>query len=177
MPACPKCGSTVDASAQFCPSCGASLAPTGTTPVVNSATTGTYGSGVPLSRGSRPTGITILAVLEILGGLALLAGGALLIAVGAIAGSGLVSGAGGILIILGLLSFVVTYGLWTGKGWAWRIALILSIVGIVFGAVSIAEGLTGSIIGIIINLIVIYYLTRPYVRAYFGRSPTGSMFS
>jgi zinc-ribbon domain len=175
MPSCPKCGSTVEASAQFCPSCGASLAPTGSIPAMT--TTGTFGGAVPPTRGTRPTGVTILAVLEILGGLALLAGGALLAVVGAIAGSGLIGGAGGILVILGLLSFVVTYGLWTGKGWAWRIALILSVVGIIFGAISIAEGLTGSVIGIIINLVVIYYLTRPYVRAYFGRSPTGSMFS
>jgi hypothetical protein len=107
--------------------------------------------------------------LEILGGLALLLGGAGLAFLGGILGSGLTAGLGGLLLILGLLSFVVAFGLLGGKSWAWTIALALSVISIISNGVTIAYGGTSSIIGVIISLIIIYYLTRPHVRVYFGK--------
>lgn len=72
---------------------------------------------------------------------------------------------GGFFILLGLLSFVFAYGLLNGKGWAWTITLIFSILGILINLV----GLPVTILGLAINVIVIYYLTRPYVKAFFGK--------
>jgi uncharacterized membrane protein (DUF2068 family) len=123
-------------------------------------------------REHRPTGITILAVLEVIGGLALLLGGAGSLAGGAIIGSGGLAGLGAVLLILGLVSFAVAYGLWTGRGWAWTVALILSIISVIINGVSIAFGNYGSIVGLIIALIIIYYLTRPHVKAFFGKGGT-----
>ena len=120
-------------------------------------------------RGPRPTGITILAILEILGGLALLLGGAGLALVGAVAGFGLAAGLGGVLFILGFGSFVVAFGLWNGRPWAWTIARALSVINIITSGISIASGGFGSIFGLLIALIIIYYLTRPHVRVYFGK--------
>jgi uncharacterized membrane protein HdeD (DUF308 family) len=44
---------------------------------------------------------------------------------------------GGVFIIAGLVAFLLAYGFWTGRGWAWILGIIFSIVGIVLGAVSL----------------------------------------
>ena len=177
MTVCPNCGTNVvDPTAQFCPSCGATLNAV-SQPTMSSApppSQPAYGgyppSGTSGMRGARPTGITILAILEVLGGLALLLGGAAITALGGLVGLGLGAAFGGILIIFGLLSFVVAFGLWTGKEWAWLVALILSGLGALFDLVSIVIGLGyGSILSLLIDVAIIYYLTRPHVRAYFGK--------
>lgn len=77
---------------------------------------------------------------------------------------------GGILIILGIISFVVAWGLLKGKGWAWSVTLILSIISIVIGVISMVAGSIGSIVNIIIAGIIIYYLYRPHVKAFFGKT-------
>jgi hypothetical protein len=77
---------------------------------------------------------------------------------------------GGILIATGILSFVVAYGLLKGRRWAWTLTVILSIISIVLAAISIAAGSIPSIISIIISGIILYYLYRPHVKAYFGKA-------
>lgn len=76
---------------------------------------------------------------------------------------------GGLLLILALVGFVLAYGFWTGKGWAWILGIIFSIIGIIIGLVSII-GNPSSVIGIIINGLILYYLTRPHVKAWFGKA-------
>jgi uncharacterized membrane protein (DUF2068 family) len=83
--------------------------------------------------------------------------------------AGLSAGIGAALIALGIAYFVMAYGLWKGKGWAWTITLILSFIGIALGIASIAVGNIGAIFHLIINIIVVYYLYRPYVKAFFGK--------
>ncbi|HEU4445515.1 MAG TPA: hypothetical protein VFR94_12660 [Nitrososphaeraceae archaeon] len=75
---------------------------------------------------------------------------------------------GGILIAIGIASFIVSYGLLKGKGWAWSVTLILSYIGIVTGIISIAGGNFLSIVQVIINIVVIWYLYRSDVKVYFG---------
>jgi hypothetical protein len=74
-----------------------------------------------------------------------------------------------VLLALAIVSFVVAYGLLKGLGWAWTVTVILSITSIVFNAISIATGNIAAIISIIISGIIIYYLYRPHVKAYFGK--------
>jgi uncharacterized membrane protein HdeD (DUF308 family) len=107
----------------------------------------------------RPLGVTIIAILTVIGGIIFLASGVVL----------LIVGIGIVLLALGIAYLVMAYGLWKGKGWAWTITLILSVIGIILGIASIAAGNVGSIIGIIINGVVIYYLYRPNVKAFFGK--------
>jgi uncharacterized membrane protein HdeD (DUF308 family) len=107
----------------------------------------------------RPLGVTIIAILTIIGGIIFLASGLVL----------LIVGIGIVLLALGIAYLVMAYGLWKGKGWAWTITLILSVIGIILGIVSIAVGNIGAIIGIIISGVVIYYLYRPNVKAFFGK--------
>jgi len=76
---------------------------------------------------------------------------------------------GSILIVLGIASFVVAWGLLKGKGWAWIVTIIITIISLVFNALSIVSGNIGAIVGIIIDGVIIYYLYRPNVKSYFGR--------
>jgi hypothetical protein len=100
-------------------------------------------------------------------------------------GVGVVIGA--IVLVVGIGYLVVSYGLLKGKGWAWIVTIILTIIAI---AVQIVSGITASmfnasfiddtnsfvtgiiaqIVGIAINGVIIYYLYRPNVKAFFGRS-------
>lgn len=127
-----------------------------------------------MAQRTRPVGVTILAVLEGLVGLVWLLVGAGMMMIGAIMPImgmfmlflGAIAGAiGFVFLILGIVAFLFAYGLYTGKGWAWLWALILAVIGIIF---SLLGGLS-SLLPIIINLIIIYYLTRPHVKAFFGK--------
>jgi hypothetical protein len=107
------------------------------------------------------------------------------------------SGAGGLEEALYLL--VVGYGLRKGKAWAWTMAIIGILIGFattsyaiyftalpVIGVISNQVGLTayaGILVDIIITsiivfvsieLIILYYLYRPHVKAYFGKTTPSS---
>ena len=138
---------------------------------------------------SRPTGVTIIAILNIIGGIIMLIIGFGLAAIssilptmtaidpnasGQMALAGLLGPAGvalgGIFIILGIISFIVAWGLLKGKGWAWSLTMILSIISIIISIVSLVGGNFGGVVNIIISGIIIYYLYRPHVKAFFGKS-------
>ncbi len=155
------------------------------------------------SQKSRPTGVTIIAILNIIAGVVMLIAAIGIITFGALlptlppsafnqseiqgnltvgqnsippgvplgpifGGIGIVFGA--ILLAIAIASFVVAYGLWKGLGWAWTVTVILSIISIVFNAISIATaGNFGGIVSIIISIIILYYLYRPHVKAFFGK--------
>ena len=120
---------------------------------------------------NRPTGVTILAIFQILGGIVaailVTASGFLtsaMIGMGGLYGS-LGGAITGILGAVAAIHFVIAFGLFSGKPWGRKIVIILSIVSIVMGAISF------SILTIIIDAIVLYYMWRPHVRAYFeGRA-------
>lgn len=140
----------------------------------------------------RPTGVTIIAILNIIGGIIMLIAGIAVVAVGSLLPgvfeegmmetgalgmpSALVGGAavavGAVIIALGIFSFVVAYGMLKGMSWAWTLTVVLSVISIVLNAVSLASGNFGGIVNIIISGIVLYYLYRPHVKAYFGKAPS-----
>jgi len=111
------------------------------------------------SQEHRPLGVTIIAILMVIGGLIFLASGLVLLLIGV----------GIILLALGIAYMVMAYGLWKGKGWAWTITLILSAIGIILAIVSIATGNVTAIVSAVIQGVVIYYLFRPNVRLFFGK--------
>lgn len=120
----------------------------------------------------RPTGVTILAILAIIGGLlGILAG---LAGIGLLAGTGspppLALALGVVALALGILELVTGAGMWQLKRWAWPLALAI------FGleAINRIVGLftsrsVGSILGLAISVIIVWYLFRPDVRRAFGR--------
>jgi hypothetical protein len=108
---------------------------------------------------NRPLGVTIIAILTVIGGLAFVAIGIAL----------LIIGIGFGLLVISIAYFVMAYGLWTGKRWAWTITLILSGIGIILGIASIAFAHIGAVFHIIISAVIFYYLYRPNVRAFYGK--------
>jgi uncharacterized membrane protein (DUF2068 family) len=80
---------------------------------------------------------------------------------------------GAVLIPLGIASVVVAYGLFKGKSWAWFVAIVLSIIGLAVNVISLVTSnmgaMAGALVGIAINAIVLYYLSRRNVREYFGK--------
>src|SRR5918997_892263 len=92
----------------------------------------------------RPIGVTIIAILIIIGGILLLLAGIGVIAVGSlfisqIIGLGFVI-IGAIILAVGIGYIVVSYGLLKGKRWAWTITVVLLFIGIAINVVSIIFG-------------------------------------
>jgi hypothetical protein len=146
----------------------------------------------------RPLGVTIVSILMIVNGIILVGGGVWaayfipsLITpqltgglsnltegnqlspqlsntiTGAIVGIVMVTA--GIAIALGIASFVLSWGLLKGKGWAWIITVILAIISLVFSIIGLASGSIPNIISMIINGVILYYMYRREVKSYFGR--------
>jgi len=115
---------------------------------------------------SRPTGVAILAGLEIFFAILSIIGGLVLIGTGATM-QGLFGGLAALfglgILILGIIALAIGLGLWFGKTWAWWLALFFGIVNILVDLFSLPV----SIIGLAIQLVILYYLTRPHVKAYF----------
>jgi hypothetical protein len=158
---------------------------------------------------SRPTGVTIIAILTvILGIMSVFAGISSVILgvfisslqaeisegsafIGSVFGV-LLAALGAVLLVIGTGYLVMSYGLLRGKGWAWIITIIISIIGIAINIISaitggvsnistinnmdgssnnsLLAGIIGSAVGIAINVIIIYYLYRPHVKSFFGKT-------
>ncbi len=129
----------------------------------------------------RPTGITILSILMIIGGIILLFNGITPLFLGSIVSVdisdyqinqlGLLIAIGGLVLIgLGIASFIVSWGLLKGKGWARTITLIISIIAIIFAIITLisSEDLI-HIIPVIIYGIIIYYLSTKKVKLFFSK--------
>ena len=131
---CQECGTPNDINAVYCKVCGSTR----------------FGPNPP-SRLSRPTGVTILAVLQII--FAIISFG--LATVMAI----LIPILGALFYIIPVLNIIFALALFSGKNWA----RILVMIGAVIELIDIP-------IGTIIGLVLLWYLTRPRVVAYFKQS-------
>ena len=74
---------------------------------------------------------------------------------------------GCVLSVVGCASFIVAWGILKGKLWARFITTMITIISIVFNAISASMGNILGIVGIILNGITIYYLNRKEVKFYF----------
>jgi hypothetical protein len=137
---------------------------------------------------ARPFGVTIIAILMIISGIVMIIVGAGTVAIApflpplaqtegmmidGISGAllsvtAIISGT--ILLALGIAALFIAYGLFKARGWAWTAAVVLSIIVIIMSVVSIVTGNIGSIISLAINGVILYYLYRPHVKAYFGKA-------
>jgi len=128
----------------------------------------------------RPTGLTIMAVLFIIAGsLTLLGGITILEAAVAQASGPILTDLEALFIPLGIeilciASFVVAVSLFTVKSWwVWLVAVALSTIGLVVNVISLVIPnmftMAAALVGIAINAIILYYLSRRNVRQYFGK--------
>jgi len=129
----------------------------------------------------RPTGITILVILEVIGALLVLIAGIALAAFSGFIGMYIPPGTfppellagigvflGAVLVIISLIGFLVAWGLWTGKRWSWYVAFILAILGALGGLLSLPSG----VLELIINGLIIWYLWQQNVKAFFSMGPS-----
>jgi uncharacterized membrane protein (DUF2068 family) len=84
---------------------------------------------------------------------------------------GLLITIGGLVLVgLGIVSIIVSWGLLKGKRWARTITLIISIIAIIFAIVSlVSNGDLVHIIPVIIYGIIIYYMFTDKVKLFFGK--------
>ena len=129
----------------------------------------------------RPTGITIIAILMIIGGLVLLFTGITPLFIGPLISIdssdsstselGFLITIGGLVLVgLGIASLIVSWGLLKGKRWARTITLIISFIAIIIAIISLTSSrdLT-HIISVIIYGIIIYYMFTNKVKLFFGK--------
>ncbi len=144
---------------------------------------------------NRPTGVTVIAilcfvgaVLCVLGGIGLIAGGGFLAsymnqqsqsgagAAGLIAGLGAAIGV--VIIVFGAVYVLVGWGLWTLKEWARIVTIVLSAIGAVFQLPGLLRALLHFSIGglvwtafwLAVDIVIIWYLLTPQVRAAFQQA-------
>ena len=127
---------------------------------------------------SRPTGITILGILYILGGI-----GGIIAAIAFGVMSSMMDSTipmmGGFTVIGGMvalvfagiavLGFVIAGCLLSGKSWARKIVIVFVVIDLVLEFVSMFGGNFFGVAMIILDLFVLYYLYRPHVIDYFER--------
>ena len=128
---------------------------------------------------TRPFSIKLLTVLEIILGILELLG-ALAVAVASfvlpemfprvrlLAPRSMFSGL--VLFVFAFVEFILAYGVWKGKGWAWIGSLIFAVIGVVFSAFTLfMRPRLGEVIALVLNLVIMYYLMQPGVQGYFGK--------
>jgi hypothetical protein len=133
-----------------------------------------------MQRPSRPTGVTILAVLEILIGVVGLLAGLAIIGLSALASTiptiGSIVGTlglviGGVALFFSVIWLATGIGFLHGRGWAWTLGMIFSILSLLGAVGALAIGLvTDAIVGIFFWSLMLYYLTRSHVKVFFGKS-------
>jgi uncharacterized membrane protein (DUF2068 family) len=111
----------------------------------------------------RPLGVTIIAILQLLGALLEIMAAVLVIGVTLLLAPFLMI-LGLIPLFLGIIGLIVFWGLWTLKGWAWIFALLVNILNILFAIYP-----TISILSLIFPVIVVIYLLIPSTRAAFKK--------
>lgn len=133
----------------------------------------------------RPTGVTILAVLCVIGGLLALIFGSLFTFMGptiaaqaaaadeaaAMATGPMMMGFGVFGLIMGLLYLITAYGLFGLKPWAWMVAVVVQVLALVSHLAGFFQGqVAGAVVGLLIAGGILFYLMRPHVKAAFGRA-------
>ena len=113
-------------------------------------------SGYSAPSAERPLGVTILALLQIIGGIFSLIGGSIFFIIPIIGWI-----IGGVIVFLALLDLLIGWGLWSMKSWAWMAAIILNIISLIIAIP------TFDYISIIIALIIILYLQQGDIKSRF----------
>jgi hypothetical protein len=131
----------------------------------------------------RPTGVTILAVLNFIGAAILIIVG-LLFMLGIGMAGGAVDSAGGmgvlvtlgavggvILIVLGVIAGVIGIGLWKLANWARIVTIVCAVIGILGAVVGMIGGnIFSNLITLAIDGVILWYLFQSNVKEAFGVS-------
>jgi hypothetical protein len=132
-----------------------------------------------MQRPGRPLGVTILAIVQILIGIVGLLVSLAVIGLSALASTipsfGSLLGAiglviGGIALFFSVIWLATGFGFIHGRGWAWTLGMIFSILSLLGAIGAVTLGLiTGGIGGLIFWGLMLSYLTRNHVKRFFGK--------
>lgn len=138
---------------------------------------------VPSIQSERPTGVTILGIIYIIFAVLMVTTVAMVLAFTAMMGNystmfgnmmgntmtvfaGLIGiGAG----ILAAIEFVIAWALFSGKSWGRIVVIVLSIVDFIIHCATLVVGNFFAIPHIILDLVVLFYMWKPNVIAYFNQ--------
>jgi uncharacterized membrane protein (DUF2068 family) len=189
-PYCDGCGVSVSTDQNFCIKCGRTLAPV----VVQEKPiyAEPQSPGIPVSyprvsspeqsmmRSTRPAAVSALTAFVIIGGIIDICMVLLFLVLSRFSfhvlgvivslpplGWIMLMLLSSALIISSAFSFVLAYGIWKGRRWAWTWMFISCIINLITSVAGIIVGI--GVIGLVIYPIIIYYLTRPRIKSYFGK--------
>ena len=131
-----------------------------------------------MQKPSRPIGITFLAIIQILIGvlgflvsLAIIGIAALfstLPTIGTLIGTvGVVIG--GVFLFFSLIWLATGVGFLHGRGWAWTLGMIFTVLSILGAAYVAYTGVYQAGYALVFWIIMIVYLTRSHVKVFFGK--------
>ncbi len=114
---------------------------------------------------SRPLGVTVIGAIAVVGGL-----------FGILGGLTALSGAepailGAVVLVFAFFGFLLGWGFLAGRGWAWALGILVYVLSLPLGLAEISLGGAGSFGGgvrVVLGLLILYYLMRPHVKAFFG---------
>ena len=108
-------------------------------------------------------GVTILAILQIIGGVLGLVLGIMALMVASLLGifGFLLVIVAGVATLFAILGLIVGWGLWSLKSWAWMFALIINIINLVLALLQF------DVISMIIPLIIVIYLQQGEIKSTF----------
>lgn len=120
-------------------------------------------------------GITLATVLLVISGATTMLGALVSMFFGAVLGSILPSEVGGfagamlifmglIYILLGVAYLVVAYFLWNRQTWAWWVAIVLSVIGILSGLTAVLTFNLMSVLLFALNIVVVIGLLQKKAR-------------
>ena len=172
MSYCTNCGKEIPEGSKFCKYCGTpiTVAPAATqappmyqqppppmpSPYAPAPPGFPVPPGFPTPAPKRPTGVTVIAILEFISGIIAIPTGLLFLGVSIFS---ILS------IILGAADLVIGWGLWKLKKWGWMAAIAGGILGIILSLLSF--DLWTILLNVVISGVIIYYLTRPHIKVVF----------
>lgn len=124
-----------------------------------------------MAENARPLGVTIIGILWFLTGILWVIMGGIGGAVLAVIGLGALGAAVGvILVIIGLIFLFLGVGCFKGWPWVWPVGVVLTIISLIINLLSIVASTGSAIVGIIISIIILWYLFQPQVKAWFKQT-------
>jgi len=122
----------------------------------------------------RPLGVTIIGILWILGGLLVLFGGIGIAALGSLVAGpigGIIGlGLGVVLLVIAIIEIVLGIGCFRQWGWVWTVGVIVTVISLLGGIIDLFRTGAGALVGIVISIVILWYLFREDVKNYFGKA-------
>lgn len=121
----------------------------------------------------RPILVSILAILYFIGGIFLIIFGVMMLTGGIVLSESdpdtSILALGGVpVIVIGVISLILAGGFWNGWKIMWYLGVIFSILSLIGSIVSVFTGAIPMIVSAVIDALILYYLFRPGVKAFFG---------